>query len=178
MAEPIDAQRDRSVDDIKNLIKTKLSSTAMSVLITKDGLNFKTQQGDVIIPNESIMYYYTLFKDNIQKSSRYEQYRDEIDSWFQITDAGKLCANVKDISRWFNITELYVETYSVISQWLLDNQIDKNMLTKLYKAYTYENINGLDQVLVEKLTTSLKRTLSYYNVLLKIFEIFDTELFR
>ena len=180
MTEPQDTnnqQRERSVDEIKTLIKGKLTSTSMSVLITNTGITFKTPYGDVNIPNDSINYYYTLFKDNIQKSDRYEQYRTEIDGWFQEQNPSKLCTDVKEIARWFNISELFVETYSVISQWLLDNTITKEMLAQLYKAYTYEDATVLDQQLVSKFTLSLKRTLSYYNVMLKIFEIFDTELF-
>jgi len=173
-----DEVRDRDLNQIKALIKSNLHVADISVLDTPKGLAFKTKYGQILIPNEAIDYYYTVFNETIQKIRKYEGYIDRIDSIIEQKDPEELCNELKEIIDWFNFSEVFRENYSVVSQWLNDESITKEMLGQLYKAYSSNSIAGLDQNLSQKFTQAIKKSLSYYNVLLKMFDIFDAQIFN
>lgn len=171
-------ERDRNIPEIKTLIKDNLHSTNISVFDNPKGLHFKTKYGKILIPNESIEYYYTVFNETIQKIKKYEGYIDRIDGIIESKSPDELCKELKALIDWFNFSEVFGENYTVVSQWLSDDDVTKDMLALLYKAYSLETTANLDEMLIQKYVNAIKKSLSYYSILLKMFDIIDTTIFN
>jgi hypothetical protein len=170
-------ERDRSLDEIKKLIFDNFKYQDIRIVKDSNFLIFDTKFGKINIPNSAIEYYYTIFNDTIQKIRKYEGYIDRIDKILQDKSQIDLCKELKEIIDWFNFSEISSENYSVVSQWLADSTITKEMMSKLYYSYSNDVINGLDENLLSKFTHSIKKSLTYYSILLKMFDIFDENIF-
>lgn len=177
-AEREEEARSLDLQGVKQMIKDGMNNSQMRVIIKGNGVQFMTPHGNVVIPDDSIKYYYTIFNETIQKIRKYEDYISRIDNILANDDPTYLCQQLKDIINWFGFSELYREKYSVITQWLGNDSITKDDLKKLYYAYSGNTIANLPQQLVDVYKKSLKKTLEYYNVLLKMFDLFDRAMFR
>lgn len=166
------------INGVRDMIKNSLNTSTFRVTLTNNGIKFATPMGEISFSNKSIEYYYEIFRTTIQKAKSYEMYIDEMENIIAEDDPSKLCKSLKDIINYINSSEIHREKYSVISQWLNDGSITKDDLAALYKAYGSCNVAGLSPQLIDKFKASIKRNLEYYNILFKIFDIFDRSMFE
>lgn len=164
--------------EIKTTLRNNFKVDGISMMNVNNGILFKTKHGDILIVDDALKYYYTVFNENIQKMNKYEGYVDTVPSWLVLEDYAQKTNKLKEISKWFNISELFAENYSVVSQWLSNDMVSKDMLSKMYSAYSREDLSVLDGQVSDIYNKTIDKSISYYVVLLKIFYIFDKVIFN
>jgi len=170
-------ERNMDLDQIKDLLLSDMRQHSLAPIDNGKGLVFNTQDGKVFIPDQAIEYYYTVFNENIQKIGKYEGYITQVQEWLKSEDINVKSEKLKEVSKWFNMSELFSEIYSVVSQWLSDDTVTKDMMSVMYEAYSTDDSAKLDERTLPVYTKSINKSLRYYDILLRMFTVMDKKIF-
>lgn len=171
--------RVKDPSEIRSLIIDNWDCQGITPAQTENGVNFRTQDGGTIfLADEVLDYYYEAFNTNIQKFSKYELYYEEIDGMISDYSADELAKEVNSLSDWFNYSEFRGANFSPVAQWISNDNVSKEQLKRLYSAYTNCDSSKLDEQLSGIYYATMKRTMTYYKILVNVFYIYDKKIFN
>ena len=70
------------------------------------------------------------------------------------------------------------ETPSPVAQWISDDSVSKDQLKALYQAFINSDSSGLDEQLMQVYSSTMKKTMTYYKILVTVFYIYDKKIFH
>lgn len=165
--------------EVRKLIMDNWECQGITPVQTEGGLNFRNANGgEIFLADEVLDYYYEAFNTNIQKFAKYELYYEQIDGMISDYSPDELAKEVNELADWFNYSEFKSGSYSPVAQWISDDNISKEMLKQLYQAFTNSDSSNLDQNAAEVYANTMRKTMTYYKILVNIFYIYDKKIFN
>ncbi len=144
-----------------------------SVDITeKDAISFKNKYGTIIIPATVLEYYYKLIMDNIEKANDYEIYQEDIKSVMQSTNIAQVLSKEIEVTKALMSSEM-ANVYNTMSNVLFDDNAKEKEKQNIDTAYNTNNLTKLSQNEANVLLKALKRSLSYSDILIKLYFIIN-----
>lgn len=171
--------RVKDPQEIRKLIIDNWDSQGITPVQTEGGLNFRTQSGGEIFLADGVLdYYYEAFNTNIQKFSKYELYYEQIDGMISDYSPDELSKEINSLQDWFNYSEFKGGNFSPVAQWISDDSVSKDQLKALYKAFINSDSSGLDEQLMQLYSSTMRKTMTYYKILVTVFYIYDKKIFH
>lgn len=170
--------RVKTADEIRELIKDNWKVSDINATTRENGINFNSPVGLIFLADEILGYYYEAFNTNIQKFKKYEIYYEQIDGMINNLGPVEMTTEVNNLADWFNYSEFKGDVFSPISQWISDDKVTKDMLKSLYSAFSNGGFESLPDDLKNVYARTMKRTMTYYKILINIFKIYDSKIFK